>query len=86
MKTLVALRTPLLNQFVYPYERNITIVCYAQWCRLSVEDEWLESTHDRALYIDGGPMWFSKMIEWLACLETRRDNKGKMENTGWEGG
>jgi hypothetical protein len=27
--TLDALRTPLLNHFVYPYERNITIVCYA---------------------------------------------------------
>jgi hypothetical protein len=25
-------------------------------CRLSVEDEWLESAHDRALSIDGGPM------------------------------
>jgi hypothetical protein len=31
--------------------------------RLSVEDEWLESTRDRALYIDGGPIWFSKMME-----------------------
>jgi hypothetical protein len=35
-------------------------------CRLSVEDEWLKSTRDRALSINGGPMWFSKMIEWLA--------------------
>jgi hypothetical protein len=26
---------------------------------------WLESIHDRALSIDGGHMWFSKMIEWL---------------------
>jgi hypothetical protein len=26
----------------------------------------LESAHDRTLSIDGGPMWFSKMIEWLA--------------------
>jgi hypothetical protein len=26
----------------------------------------LESTRDRALSIDGGPMWFSKMIKWLA--------------------
>jgi hypothetical protein len=25
-------------------------------CRLSVEDEWLESARDRALSIDGGPM------------------------------
>jgi hypothetical protein len=32
-------------------------------CRLSVEDEWLESAHYRALSINGGPMWFSKMIE-----------------------
>jgi hypothetical protein len=34
-------------------------------CRLSVEEEWLESARDRALSIDGGPMWFSKIIEWL---------------------
>jgi hypothetical protein len=27
-------------------------------CRLSVEDEWSEPAHDRALSIDGGPMWF----------------------------
>jgi hypothetical protein len=27
-------------------------------CRLSVEDEWSETTHDRALSINGGPMWF----------------------------
>jgi hypothetical protein len=33
---------------------------------LSVEVEWLESARDRALSIDGGPMWFSKMIKWLA--------------------
>jgi hypothetical protein len=26
----------------------------------------LESTHDRALSIHGGPLWFRKMIEWLA--------------------
>jgi hypothetical protein len=26
-------------------------------CRLSVEDEYLESTYDRALSIDGDPMW-----------------------------
>jgi hypothetical protein len=29
MKTLVAVRTPLLNHFVYQYERKITIVRYA---------------------------------------------------------
>jgi hypothetical protein len=27
-------------------------------CRLSVEDEWLETARDRALSTDGGPMWF----------------------------
>jgi hypothetical protein len=27
---------------------------------LSVEVEWLESTHDRALSIDRGPTWFWK--------------------------
>jgi len=26
--------------------------------RLSVEDEWSETTRDRALSSDGGPMWF----------------------------
>jgi hypothetical protein len=26
-------------------------------CRLSVEDEWLESARDGAPSIDGGPMW-----------------------------
>jgi hypothetical protein len=31
-----------------------------------VEVEWLESVRYRALSIDGGPMWFSKMIEILA--------------------
>jgi hypothetical protein len=60
---LVVLRTPLLDHFVYPYEINITIVCYALLCRLLVEDEWLKSAHDRVLSIDGGPIWFSEMIE-----------------------
>jgi hypothetical protein len=45
--------------------------------RLSLEVEWLESAHDRALFIDGGLMWFSKMIEWLAQLETGWAIKGK---------
>jgi hypothetical protein len=31
-----------------------------------VEVEWLESARDRALSNDGGPMWFSRMIEILA--------------------
>jgi hypothetical protein len=31
-----------------------------------VEVEWLESMRDRALSIDGGHMWFSKMIKILA--------------------
>jgi hypothetical protein len=26
--------------------------------RQMVEVEWLESAHDRALFIDGGPVWF----------------------------
>jgi hypothetical protein len=56
----------LLNHFVYPYERKTTIVCYAQLYRQMVEVEWLESARDTALSIDGGPMWFSKMIEILA--------------------
>jgi hypothetical protein len=33
------------------------IVCYAYFCKLSVEDGWLKSARDRALSIDGGPMW-----------------------------
>jgi hypothetical protein len=28
--------------------------------RLSVEVEWLKSTRDRALSIDGGPMWLAR--------------------------
>jgi hypothetical protein len=35
-------------------------------CRLLPKDEWLESARDRALFINGGPMGFSEMIEWLA--------------------
>jgi hypothetical protein len=37
------------------------MLCLVYW--LSVEVEWLESAHNRALSIDGGPMWFRKMIE-----------------------
>jgi hypothetical protein len=47
---------PLLDHFVYPYEGKIRIVCYVLLYRLSVEDEWFKSAHDRALSIDGGPM------------------------------
>jgi hypothetical protein len=42
---------------------NDSMLCLV--CRLSVEDEWLESARDRALSIDEAPMWFSKMIKWL---------------------
>jgi hypothetical protein len=42
------------------------IVHYAYLYRQTVEVEWLESARDRALSIDGGPMWFSKMIKILA--------------------
>jgi hypothetical protein len=31
--------------------------------RLLLEVEWLESTHNRVLSIDGGPMWFSERME-----------------------
>jgi hypothetical protein len=31
--------------------------------RLSEENEWSETAHDRALSIDGGPMWF----KWIDC-------------------
>jgi hypothetical protein len=37
-----------------------------QMYRQMVEVEWLESAHDRALSIDGGPKWFSRIIEILA--------------------
>jgi hypothetical protein len=59
-------KNTLTKPLCLPYEINITIVFYAQLCRLSVEDEWLESARDRALSIDRGPIWFSKMIKWLA--------------------
>jgi hypothetical protein len=39
---------------------------------LSVEDEWSETASDRALSIDGGPMWFSGLIKMLAQHETGR--------------
>ena len=55
---LVALGTPLQEYLVYPYERivNDSMLCLV--CRLSVEDEWSKAARDRALSIDGGPMWF----------------------------
>jgi hypothetical protein len=31
---------------------------YAYLCRLSVEDEWSETARYRALFVDGGPLWF----------------------------
>jgi hypothetical protein len=37
-------------------------LCLPLWKK---QNEWLESTRDMPLSIDGGPMWFSKMIEWL---------------------
>jgi hypothetical protein len=60
--------------FVYPNERKIIIVCYAYWCRLSVEGEW-----SKPLMI--GPFLsmevlchLSGMIRLLAQLETERVN------------
>jgi hypothetical protein len=35
------------------------------------------SAHDRAISIDGGPMWFSKMIEWLHNWRPGGAIKGK---------
>jgi hypothetical protein len=57
------------------------IVCYAYLCRLSVENEWLESTRDRALSVDGGPMWFSKMVGIIG------DRVGQLRENGeyWMG-
>jgi hypothetical protein len=46
-------------------------------CRLSVEDEWLESARDRALSIDGGLMLFSKMIEWFCIIGDRAGQLGE---------
>jgi hypothetical protein len=39
---------------------------------LSVEDELLETAHNRAFSIDGGPMWFSGLIGMLAIREKLR--------------
>jgi hypothetical protein len=41
------------------------IECYTWLYRQTIEVEWLESARDRALSIDGGPMWFSRMIKIL---------------------
>jgi hypothetical protein len=38
------------------------IVCYASWCRLSVEHEWLETILDRTPYYDGGSMWICLLV------------------------
>jgi hypothetical protein len=40
------------------------MLCLVVYAMLEVE--WLSSTRNRALSIDGGPMWFSKKIEILA--------------------
>jgi hypothetical protein len=51
---------------------------------LSVEDEWLIITRDRAPSHDGGSIWFMLVIGSGLC-ETGWGNWGKVENTGWEG-
>jgi hypothetical protein len=45
---------------------------------LLVEDEWSETAHDRALSIDGGPMWFSGLIGMLAIRGKLRIPDGKV--------
>jgi hypothetical protein len=45
--------------------------------RLSVEDKWLESARDRALSIDGGPMWFSKKIRMVGIIGDRAEQLGE---------
>jgi hypothetical protein len=46
-------------------------------CRLSVEDEWLESAHDRALSTDGDPMWLKWICGDVAEIETRWGQLGE---------
>ena len=55
---LVALGTPFQEYLVYPYERivNGSMLCLVD--RVSVEDGWSETTRDRALSSDEGPMWY----------------------------
>jgi hypothetical protein len=50
---------PLTSYLVYPYERldDDSVLCLVT--QPIVEHEWLETTRDRALSIDGGPMWFT---------------------------
>ena len=55
---LVALGTPLQEYLIYPYERIVDDSMLCLVCRLSVEDEWSKTAHDRALSSDGGSMWF----------------------------
>jgi hypothetical protein len=42
-----------------------------------VEDEWLESARDRALSIDGGPTWFSRMIKFYIIGDRMGHLEGK---------
>jgi hypothetical protein len=55
---LVALGTPLQEYLVYPYERKVNDSMLCLVCRLSVKNEWSKAARDRALSINGGPMWF----------------------------
>ena len=54
-------------------------------CRLSVEDEWSKANRDRALSIDGGPMWFKSSDRFVVNLRPGGATRGKVENIGWEG-
>jgi hypothetical protein len=53
------------------------IVCYAELCRLSIEDEWLESAHDRALLTLEVLFGFSKMIENVGIIGDRAGQLGE---------
>jgi hypothetical protein len=59
---------PPLGKHKYDTWRIFPVKCYIdnfmhlRSCIRNV-NKWLESAHDRALSTDGGPMWFSKMID-----------------------
>jgi hypothetical protein len=46
--------------------------------RISVEDEWSKTTHDRALSSDGGPMWYKLLVfVFVANMRLGKATRGK---------
>jgi hypothetical protein len=45
----------------------------------------VRTARNRALSLNGGPMWHSELMKMLAQLKTGQGNYWKVENTEWEG-